>query len=137
MRKYDGLYIFVGLAKDDNVDALLDKAQGEITRLQGRVISSEVLGKRTFARVMHKKENGVYARVRFEMDPAKVGALRSRYHLMEDIFRVQIQVVDERREAVIAEQAAKFKAREEARQEAAAAAQAAAQADLEQTQDAE
>ncbi|NLL83757.1 MAG: 30S ribosomal protein S6 [Lentisphaerae bacterium] len=127
MRKYDGTYIFVGLAKDDNVDALLDKAQSEITRLNGVVVNTEVLGKRTFARPMNKKESGVYARIRFEMDPAKVNALRDRYLIMEDMFRVQLQVVDERREATLAEQAVKFKAREEARQAAAEAAAEAAE----------
>lgn len=129
MKKYDGLYIFAGLAKDDNVDALLEKVTGEITRLQGTILSADVLGKRTFARPMQKKENGIYARVRFEMKPDKVNALRDRYRLAEEVFRVQIQAVHERREAVLSEQAAKFKAREAARQAAAdqvAAEQAAA-----------
>jgi len=125
MKKYDGLYIFAGLAKDENVDALLEKIKGEITRLQGTVLSAEVLGKRTFARPMHKKENGLYVHVRFELEPDKVIALRDRYHLMEEVFRVQIQAVRERREAVLTEQAAKFRAREAARQ--AAAEQAAAE----------
>lgn len=125
MNKYDGLYIFVNLGKDENVDALLETVCGEITRLQGKVIASEILGKRTFARPMRKKESGVYVRVRFELAPANVSALRNRYQLMEDVFRVQMQKVDDRREGHLAVQAEMIKQRELARREAEAAATAA------------
>ena len=40
--------------------------------------------------------------------------IRDSYRLVEDLFRVQLQVVDDRREAIIAEQSAKRKAREAA-----------------------
>lgn len=119
MKKYDGLYIFAGLARDDNVDVLVEKVKGEITRLQGTILTADVLGKRTFSRPMRKKENGIYVRIRFELKPDQVKVLRDRYQLMEEVFRIQIQAVDERREAVLAEQAAQFRAREVARQAAA------------------
>ena len=64
MKKYDALYIFAGSAKDDVLDALIAKALAEVTRLEGNVISQEVLGKRTFAHPMKKRENGVYVQVR-------------------------------------------------------------------------
>ena len=51
-------------------------------------------------------------------------ALRARYAIMEEIFRVQILTVDERREQLVIDQAARRKAKAEA----AAAAQAAAAA---------
>ena len=105
MKKYDGLYIFAGNAKDDVLEGSLAKAVAEIERFGGTVEAQEVLGKRTFARPMHKRENGVYALVRFELDPAKVTELVNRYRLVEEVFRVQILAVDERREAVLAAQA--------------------------------
>jgi ribosomal protein S6 len=123
-KKYDGLYIFVGAAKDESLDKMVEKMRGEITRLSGTIIGAEVLGKRSFARVMQKRDHGTYVRIRFELDPANLATLRDRYHLIEDLFRVQLLAVDERRETVIAEQAAKRKAREAAvaaRAEAAAA----------------
>jgi len=119
MNKYDGLYIFAGSAKDDVLDKQIDKVRGEITRLSGNVLTTEVLGKKTFARPMHKRDNGVYVRIRFELDPAQVSTLIDRYHLIEDIFRVQILAVDERREAVLVKQAEEQKAREAARAAAA------------------
>jgi ribosomal protein S6 len=124
MNKYDGLYIFAGSAKDDVLDKQIDKARGEITRLSGNVLSTDVLGKKQFARPMHKRDSGVYVRIRFELDPAQVSTLVDRYHLVEDIFRVQILAVDERREAILAKQAEVQKVREATR--AAAAAKEAA-----------
>ena len=111
-RKYDGLYIFAGAAKDEALDKLVEKVRGEITRLSGTVIGTEVVGKRTFARPMQKRDHGVFARIRFELPPANMATLRERYRLIEDLFRVQILAVDERREAIIDEQAAKRKVHE-------------------------
>lgn len=119
MKKYDGLYIFAGSAKDETLDKLVDRVRGEITRLSGTILSTEVLGKRTFARPMHKRDNGVYVSIRFELDPAQIATLTGRYHLIEDIFRVQILAIDERREAALAKQAVEMKAREAARAAAA------------------
>ena len=127
MKKYDALYIFVGVAKDDALEANLEKALAEVARLGGNVLAKDSLGRRGFARPMKKRENGVYVKVRFELDPLKVDELVNRYHLVEEVFRVQILAVDERREAIIAsERAARAEraARKEAAQ-AAAAAQAA------------
>ena len=128
MKKYDGLYIFAGQAKDDVLDAQIQKALAEVTRLGGNVLTQEVLGKRTFAHPMHKRENGVYVLVRFELDPLKVTELVNRYRLVEEVFRVQILAVDERREAILAAQAeaAAKRAELKAQKEAAEAAEAPA-----------
>ena len=119
MKKYDGLYIFASSAKDDVLEKQIDKARGEITRLSGNVLSTDLLGKKTFARPLHKRDNGVYVKIRFELDPAQIPTLIGRYHLSEDVFRVQILAVDERREAVLAKQIEVQKAREAARAAAA------------------
>ena len=86
-----------------------------------KVEAQEILGKRTFARPMHKRENGVYALVRFELDPAKVTELVNRYRLVEEVFRVQILAVDDRREAKLAQERA-VRAEKQAKRETAAAA---------------
>ena len=125
MKTYDALYIFVGIAKDDVLDANLEKALTEVTRLGGNVVAKETLGRRPFARPMKKRENGVYVKVRFELDPLKVDELVNRYHLVEEVFRVQILAVDARREAKIAAER-QARAEKQAKKEAAAAAALAA-----------
>ena len=120
MKKYDALYIFVGIAKDDVLEAYLEKALAEVTRLGGNVLEKVQLGKRVFSRPMKKRDSGVYVKVRLELDPSKVDELVNRYHLVEDVFRVQILAVDDRREAKIAQERAE-RAEIQAKKDAAAA----------------
>ena len=122
MKKYDAIYIFVGVTKDDVLNANLEKALAEVTRIGGTVLSTESLGKRTFARALSKKESGVYVKVRMELPADRIEELIKRYRLVEEVFRVQILAVDDRREAVLAAQ------REAAEQRAAAKAQKEAEA---------
>ena len=104
MKKYDALYIFVGIAKEDVLEANLEKALAEVTRVGGNILEKVSLGRRSFSRPMGKRDSGVYVKVRMELDPAKVDELVNRYHLVEEVFRVQILAVDERREAKSARQ---------------------------------
>jgi len=129
MKKYDGLFIFAAMAKDEVLDTQIEKASAEITRLSGKVLGVDALGKKVFARPMNKRDSGVYVKIRFEMAPAQVAALKARYQLLEDFFRVQILVVDDRREAVIAQQAEQERIREATREATREAARAAAEAE--------
>ena len=125
MKKYDALYIFVGAVRDDAVEANLEKALAEVTRLGGNVLEKVSLGKRAFSRPIRKRESGVYVKVRFELDPQKVDELVNRYHLVEEVFRVQILAVNDRREVKIAQERAE-RAEIQAKKDAAAAAALAA-----------
>lgn len=125
MKTYDALYVFVGVAKDDAVEAPLEKALSEVTRLGGNVLEKVVLGGRAFSRPMKKRERGTYVKVRFELDPSKVDELVNRYRLVEEVFRVQILAVDARREARLVQERDE-RAAAQARREAAAAAALAA-----------
>ena len=120
MKKDDALYIFVGIAKDDVLEAHLEKALAEVTRLGGNVLEKVQLGKRVFSRPMKKRDSGVYVKVRLELDPSKVDELVKRYKLVEEVFRVQILAVDDRREAKIAQERAE-RAEIQAKKDAAAA----------------
>ena len=126
-KKFDALYIFIGIAKDDALEACLDKALAEVTRHGGNVLEKVSLGRRSFSRPMKKRDSGVYVKVRFEMDPQEVEELVKRYRLVEEVFRVQILAVDERRESQIAQERAE-RAEEQAKRDAAAAAALAAKA---------
>ena len=121
MKKYDALYIFVGVTKDDVLEANLEKALAEVARLGGNVLEKVSLGKRSFSRPMKKRESGVYVKVRFELDPLKVTELVNRYKLVEEVFRVQILAVDDRREAKLAQER-NVRAARLAKKEAASAA---------------
>lgn len=125
LTKYDGLFIFAGSMKDEALDKTLERVGSEIERLGGSIEATENLGRHTFARPMKKRENGVYVKVRFLLPPTQIAALRARYRLSEDVFRVQILVRDERLEAAKAADQAR-RAAYRSSVEAAAATQAAA-----------
>jgi len=129
MKKYEGMYIFANVAKDDSIDGLIEKASNEITRLNGKVLTTSVLGKKSFARQMQKKDSGVFVKIRFELNAAQVVTLQGRYRLLEDFFRVQILSVDERREAMIVKQTEEQKVRDAAK---AVAAEKRAHADADE-----
>ena len=121
MKKYDALYIFVGISKDDVLEANLEKALAEVTRVGGNVLEKVSLGKRSFSRPMQKRESGVYVKVRFEVEPQRLAELVNRYKLVEEVFRVQILAVDDRREAKLAQERA-VRAEKQSKRDAAAAA---------------
>lgn len=116
MKKYDALYIFVGITKDEALNANLEKALAEVTRLGGKVLGAESLGKRAFSRPMKKRDHGVYVKARFEMDPSCVAELVNRYKLVEEVFRVQILAVSEKLEQKLANERAARQARVAAQQ---------------------
>ena len=127
MKKYDALYIFVGIAKDDALEACLEKALAEVEKRGGNILEKVSLGRRAFSRPMKKRDSGVYVKVRFEIDPAQLEDLVKRYRLVEEVFRVQILAVDDRRESKIAQERAE-RAEEQARRDAASAEALAAKA---------
>jgi ribosomal protein S6 len=120
MKKYDGLYIFAGSARDEVLDKMIEAATVEITSLSGQILSTEMLGKKTFTRTIKKRDKWVYVKIRFELDPASIAPLVKRYKLVDEVFRVQILAVDERLEAAIVQQAEDVKVREAAKVAAAA-----------------
>jgi len=137
MKKYDGLYIFAGSARDEVLDKMIEAATAEITNLSGNILSTEMLGKKTFARVMKKRDNGFFVKIRFELDPLSIATLVKRYKLVDEVFRVQILAVDDRLEAALLQQTADLKVRQEAKAAAAAETLAAANAAAAAAADAE
>lgn len=128
MKKYDANFIFVQTGREEAWAKTIERMQAEITRIGGKVLSTEDRGKKTFARIQQKKESGTYLTIRFELDPVKVNELRARYALIEEIFRLQIIAIDPIVELKLAKQAAEKKARLEAAAKAAEEAAPAVEA---------
>ena len=96
MKKYEALFIFGETVQEERLKDLAAYVTGEITKAGGKVLESKDLGRRSFARVMQKKETGFYLSVIFQIAPEKVSVLTSRYHLNDDIFRFQITFFDDK-----------------------------------------
>ena len=96
MNTYEGLFIFGETVQDERLKEMLAYVTSEIEKLGGKVTSSRDMGRRTFARPMQKKETGAYVAVAFQLPGDKVAALTARYHLNDDVFRVQVVKLDEK-----------------------------------------
>lgn len=96
MKKYEGLFILNTAGKEENVKELIDKVTEEINQAGGKVETVQKMDKRQFSRVADKKHNsGFYVNVIFETEPSTVAALRARFGMNEDIFRVMFSEAPE------------------------------------------
>lgn len=121
-RKYEALFIFAGNIREDDLEKVLANSAGEIEKLGATIESSEIVGRRPFARTMQKQTHGNYAKVRFEIDADQIAKIHDRFKHNDDCFRLQIVTRNERVEAAKAADDARraaFKAKAEARAAAA------------------
>ena len=94
MKRYEGLFILNTAGKDEGVPAIIDKVVAEITAAGGKVETTQKMDKRQFARAADKKAaSGFYANVIFLAPATTVEALRSRFSLNPDVFRVQFTLL--------------------------------------------
>ncbi len=89
MKRYEGLFILNTAGKEDGIKDVLDKISAEISAAGGKVETVQKMERKPFARVADKKHNaGYYANVIFSSAPDAITALRTRFVLNEDVFRV-------------------------------------------------
>ena len=89
MKRYEGLFIMNTAGKEEGVKDAIDKLSTDITSAGGKVETVQKMDKRSFVRVANKKHSaGFYVNIIFEVQPAVLAALRTKFALNEDIFRV-------------------------------------------------
>lgn len=90
LNKYEAMFIFPEIFKDEELEAAVDKVKGEIEKLGGVIESTIRLGRRPFAREIKKQSAGLYNVLQFTLPGSEVSNLRARLKFNEDIFRVEI-----------------------------------------------
>lgn len=96
MKRYEGLFILDTAGKEETAKDIIDKVSNEITAGGGRIETVQKMDKKQFARARYKKHTaGFYVNVIFEIDPQKLPALKSRFTLNTDVFRVLFSVAPE------------------------------------------
>ena len=89
MKRYEGLFILNTAGKEEGVKEALDKISAEITSAGGKVETVQKMDRKPFARIADKRHTaGFYANVIFSVAPAALAALRSKFALNEEVFRV-------------------------------------------------
>ncbi len=89
MKRYEGLFILDTAGKEEGIKDVIDKISAEITAAGGKVETVQKMDKKSFARVADKKYTaGFYVNVIFESQPAVVDALKHKFTMNTDVFRV-------------------------------------------------
>ena len=93
VKRYEGLFILnsqlTSTGKDDGVNVALEKISKEIEAAGGKVEGTQKMEKRNFSRVADKKFNsGFYVNVLFSSPGSALAALKHKFALNDDIFRV-------------------------------------------------
>lgn len=89
MKRYEGLFILNTAAKEDGIKDTLDKLSADIVAAGGKIETVQKMERKTFSRVADKRHNaGFYANIIFTSAPAAIAALRSKFALNEEVFRV-------------------------------------------------
>ena len=89
MKRYEGLFILNTAAKEEGIKEALDKIEAEIKAAGGKVETVQKMDRKAYARVADKKHSaGFYANVIFNVAPAAIAALRAKFALNEEVFRV-------------------------------------------------
>ena len=88
-RKYEGLFILDTAGREETVKDIIDKVSNEIAAGGGKIETIQKMEKNAFTRVSDKKFTaGFYVNIIFEAEPDKVNALKNRFALNPDVFRV-------------------------------------------------
>lgn len=89
MKRYEGLFILNTAGKEEGIKDALDKISAEITAAGGKIETVQKMERKPFSRVADKRHTaGFYANIIFTSAPAAIAALRSKFSLNEEVFRV-------------------------------------------------
>ena len=89
MKRYEGLFILNTAGKEEGVNDLVEKLKAEITAQGATIETVQKMDRKPYARVADKRHTaGFYANIIFNAAPAAIAALRSKFALNEEVFRV-------------------------------------------------
>lgn len=89
MKRYEGLFILNTADIEDGINEAIDRVSSEIKAAGGQVDTVQKMDRRNFARVAHRKStSGFYVNIIFESEPSVLDALRSKFAVSEEVFRV-------------------------------------------------
>ena len=89
MKRYEGLFILNTTGREEGIKDTVDKISAEITTAGGKVETVQKMDRRPFSRIADRKVTaGFYVNVIFEAPGLVLGALKQKFVLNEEIFRV-------------------------------------------------
>ena len=93
MKRYEGLFILDTAGKEEGVKDIIDKISADIAAAGAKVETVQKMDKRQFTRVADKKyTSGFYVNIIFEAQPSALDAIKHRFSMNPDVFRVLFTV---------------------------------------------
>ena len=103
MKRYEGLFILNTAGKEEGVKELIDRLTADINAAGGRVETVQKMDKRPFSRVANKRySTGYYANFVFSIEPNNLSALKHKFDMTDEVFRVLFTVAPEPKATVSA-----------------------------------
>ena len=93
MKKYEVILI-LNDQKVENAESFAASFAETVAKLGGKIENSKVMGRRTFARPIGKKNAGTYVNLEIQLDTDKVEELKDHYRLDNQVLRLEIYVFD-------------------------------------------
>ncbi|MGM9993435.1 MAG: 30S ribosomal protein S6 [Candidatus Avigastranaerophilus sp.] len=90
MRKYELLSIIKPNIDSEEYDKLVAKIEEAITALDGKVLSTDKMGRKKLSYDIQKYRDGYFAVQTFEMEPNQVEKIRRQLRLNENVLRVML-----------------------------------------------
>lgn len=90
MRNYELLSIIKPNIDSEEYDKLVEKMEEAITNLEGKVVSTDKMGRKKLSYDIQKYRDGYFAVLTFEMNPNQVEKFRRQLRLNENIIRTML-----------------------------------------------
>jgi ribosomal protein S6 len=89
VKRYEGLFILNIAGKEEGITDAITKISADITAAGGKVETVQKMDRKNFSRVADKRNTaGFYVNIIFTSAPGVIAALRSKFALNEEVFRV-------------------------------------------------
>src|SRR5438105_3563025 len=95
MPKYELMYILSSAVSDNDAPAIASELDKFITDNGGKIISTEMLGKKKLAYPIKKTRNGFYILTTFNFEGPKIGSLENKIRSQEAIIRFIVVNLEE------------------------------------------
>ncbi len=90
MRKYELLSIIKPNIDSEEYDKLVAKIEEAVVALDGKVLSTDKMGRKKLSYDIQKYRDGYFAVQTFEMEPNQVEKIRRQLRLNENVLRVML-----------------------------------------------
>jgi small subunit ribosomal protein S6 len=90
LKKYEAVFILDMRKVEDEGKAFSEEFAKNVQSWGGKVVESNPMGRRQFAREIRKRKAGIYWDYVIEIDPLKSGEVREKYRLDERVVRLLV-----------------------------------------------